>query len=65
MIVKLIYNDFFALPKAEFIQNLFHQGDISELRYIRDMTFSIARRRHNLPNIGTLINRIHVNTCEG
>ena len=34
-IVKLVYNDFFALPKAEFIQHLFDQGGISELRYLR------------------------------
>ena len=38
-IVKLIYNDFFALPKAEFIQHLFDQGGISQLRYVRDMIF--------------------------
>ena len=37
--LKLIYNDFFALPKAEFIQHLFDQGGISELRYVRDMIF--------------------------
>ena len=58
-IVKLVYNDFFALPKAEFIQHLFDQGGISELRYVRDMIFSIVKRRHNIPNAGILINRIH------
>ena len=58
-IVKLICNDLFALPKAEFIQHLFDQGGISELRYIRDMIFSMVKRRHNIPNTGILIDRIH------
>ena len=58
-IVKLIYNDLFALPKAEFIQHLFDQGGISELRYVRDMMFAIEKRCHNIPNTGILINRIH------
>ena len=58
-IVKLVYNDFFALPKAEFIQHLFDQGGISELRYVRDMIFSIVKRRRNIPNAGILISRIH------
>ena len=56
-IVKLVSNDVFALPKAEFIQHLFDQGGISELRYVRDMNFSIVKRRHSIPNAG--INRIH------
>ena len=56
-IVKLIYNDLFALPKAEFIQHLFDQGGISELKYVRDMIFSIVKRRQNIPNAGILINR--------
>ena len=38
-IVKLMYNNLFALPKAEFIQHPFDEGGISELRYIRDMIF--------------------------
>ena len=58
-IVKLIYNDLFALPKAESFQHLFDQGRISELRYVRDMIFSIVKRRHSIPNAGILINRIH------
>ena len=58
-IVKLIYNNLFALLKAEFIQYLFDQGGISELRYVRDMIFFIVKRRHNLPNAETLMNRIH------
>ena len=58
-IVKLTYNDLFVLPKAEFIQHLLDQGGISELRYVRDMIFSIVKWRHNIPNAGILINRIH------
>ena len=58
-IVTLVCNDFFALPKAEFIQHLFDQGGISELMYVRDMIFSIVKRRHNIPNAEILINRIH------
>ena len=46
-IVKLIYNDYFALLKAEFFQHLF------------DMIFSIVKRRHNIPSAGIVINRIH------
>ena len=38
-IVKLIYNDLFALPKTELLQHLFDQGGISELRYVRDRIF--------------------------
>ena len=63
-IVKLIYNDLFALTKAEFIQHLFDQGGISELRYVRDMIFSIVKWRHNKPNAGILINRIHGDSVE-
>ena len=48
-IVKLKNNDLFALPKAELIQHLSDQGGISELRYVRDMIFSIVKRRHNIP----------------
>ena len=57
-----IYNGLFALPKAEFIQYLFDEGGISELRYVRDMIFPPLKRRHNLPNAGALINRIHRNS---
>ena len=58
-IVKLIHNDLFALPKAEFIQHLFDQGGFPELKYVHDMIFSIVKRRHNIQNAGILINRIH------
>ena len=58
-IVKLIYNDLFALHNTEFLENLFDQGGISQLEYVRDMIFSIVKRRHNLPNAGTLIKIIH------
>ena len=58
-IVKLIFYDLSDLPKAEFIQHMFDQGGISELKYVRDMIFSIVKRRHNIPNAGILTNRIH------
>ena len=58
-IVQLVYNNFFALSKAEFIQHLFDQDGTSELRYAYDMIFSIVKWCCNILNAGILINRIH------
>ena len=43
--VSKIYNDYFALARADFISSLSECCNCYELRYIRDMMVSIVKRK--------------------
>ena len=52
-----IYNDLFANSRSDFISELSELCCVAELRYVRDMVFSIVKRKLGLSNLGSLIER--------
>ena len=54
--VSKIYTEYFALSKADFFSSLLDRCDIEDLRYVRDMLVSIAKRKLK-QTVGPLIER--------
>ena len=44
-IASKIYNEFFAMPKADFLTALSDYSDVRDLRYVRDIMVSIVKRK--------------------
>ena len=44
-IASKIYNEFFAMPKADFLTALSDYSDVHDLRYVRDIMVSIVKRK--------------------
>ena len=55
--ICLIYNDLLAKAKNDFIAELSEYSSVSELRYVRDMVYSLVKRKLNHKNIGHLCER--------
>ena len=55
--VNRIYNDLILKPKSEFTQCLSESNNVIELRYIRDITFSILKRKKPSTQYGNLVER--------
>ena len=55
--VNRIYNDLILKPKSEFTQYLSESNNVIELRYIRDITFSILKRKKPSTQYGNLVER--------
>ena len=43
--ICLIYNDLFVKAKNDFIAELSEYSSVSELRYVRDMVYSLVKRK--------------------
>ena len=52
-----IYNEFFAKSRSEFIFELSGFCSIAELRFARDMVYSIVKRKIGDKNLGRLTER--------
>ena len=52
-----IYNEYFAMPKNDFITGLSDLCCIPELRYVRDILYAIVKRKLNVNNLGQLTER--------
>ena len=52
-----IYNEYFAMPKNDFITGLSDLCCITELRYVRDILYAIVKRKLNVNNLGQLTER--------
>ena len=50
--ISLIYNNLFAKAKNDFIAELSEYSSVSELRYIRDMMYSLVKDIYNLYSLG-------------
>ena len=55
-IASKIYNEFFAMPKADFLTALSDYSDVHDLRYVRDKMGSIVKRKTKRA-IGPLVER--------
>ena len=55
--VSKIYNELFAKSRSEFISKLSGFCCIAELRFARDMVYSIAKRKIGNNNLGRLTKR--------
>ena len=55
--VNRIYNDLILKPKSEFTQYLSESNNVIELRYIRDIKFSILKRKKLSTQYGNLVER--------
>ena len=55
-IASKIYDDFFAIPKADFLTALSDCSDVHDLRYVRDIMVSIVERKTKRA-IGPLVER--------
>ena len=55
--VNRIYNDLILKPKSEFTQYLSKSNNVIELRYIRDIPFSILKRKKPSIQYGSLVER--------
>ena len=55
-IASKIYNEFFAMPKADFLIALSDYSDVHDLHYVRDIMGSIAKRKTKRA-IGPLVER--------
>ena len=56
MIASKIYNEFFAMPKANFLTALSDYSDVHDLRYVRDIMVFIVKRKTKRA-IGPLVER--------
>ena len=52
-----IYNEHFDKSRSEFMAHLAHSCDLIELRYVRDMMFSIIKRRTKSNQLAPLVER--------
>ena len=57
MTVSKIYNELFEKPKSEFLAELSGACDIAELRFVRDMLYSVVKRRKSSGQLGPLVER--------
>ena len=55
--VSKIYSVLFSKSKVEFMQDLSENNNAAELRYVRDMTFVIMKRRKPSTQYGNLVER--------
>ena len=56
-----IHNEYFAMPKNDFITGLSDLCCIAELRYVRDMLYAIVKKKLNVNNLGQLTERSGTN----
>ena len=52
LIVSRIHNELFDKPKTEFLDELSGACDIAELRFLRDIMYSIVKRRTASDHLG-------------
>ena len=52
-----IYNELFGKTRADFISQLSESCDVTELRYVRDMLYTVIKRRTASDQLGPLVER--------
>ena len=52
-----IYNELFGKTRAEFISHLSESCDVTELRYVREMLYTVIKRRTSSNQLGLLVER--------
>ena len=52
-----IYNELFGKTRADFISQLSESCDVTELRYVRDMLYTVIKRRNGSNQLGPLVER--------
>ena len=52
-----IYNELFGKTRADFISQLSESCDVTELRYVRDMLYTVIKRRTGSNQLGPLVER--------
>ena len=52
-----IYNELFGKTRADFISHLSDSYDVTELRYVRDMLYTVIKRRAGFNQLGPLVER--------
>ena len=57
MTVSRIYNELFEKPKSDFLAELSGTCDIAELKFVRDMMYSVIKRRTASGQLGPLVER--------
>ena len=55
--VYKIYNELFGKTRADFISQLSESCDVTELRYVRDMLYTVIKRRTGSNRLGPVVER--------